>query len=302
MLAAPEGPLPAPTILKAGVYSTFEAALAEFLRLQNFTGALDGIAVCAAGPVEDGVVRFTNSPWSIELERLNAFKPAATPRLVNDFLAQAEGVLAVEETELRLIGTTPLRHGGEPIAVIGPGTGLGVGMLIPDEEGRYRAYAGEGGHVDLPVWEDREYEVLKRLKPGHIHVSAERVLSGPGLEKLYATLRAIDGAPPRALSAHEIHTHARAGDDPYAHETVHLFAGWLGAVAGNLALTIGAKGGVYLSGGILPQWDTLFDGDHFRARFEAKGRFAPYMAGIATALVIAPDIAFRGLRRLLVQP
>jgi len=301
MLAAPSGPLPAPHVFKAGKFASFELALEEFLRLQNFKGALRGIAVCAAGPVEDGAVRFTNSPWLIEMKALEAFAPATPPCLVNDFVAQAEGVLALAPGELRLIGDTPLVPNDQPIGVLGPGTGLGVGMLIPLGGGHYRAYAGEGGHVDLPVSEDREYEVLKRLKPGHVHVSAERVLSGPGLEKLYATLRAIDGAEPRALGAHEIDARARAGDDPFALETVRLFAGWLGSVAGNLALTIGAKGGIYLSGGILPQWGSLFDDALFRARFEAKGRFAPYMAGIPTALAQAPDIAFRGLRRLLTE-
>jgi len=301
MLAPPDGPLPQPHIFKTGAFPRFETALAEFLRIQNYSGALRGIAVCAAGPVESGIVQFTNSPWQIGLDILRAFNPQTPPQLVNDFVAQAEGVLALGEGDVQRIGNTTLRAPDAPIGVLGPGTGLGVAMLVPGVDGHYRAYAGEGGHVDLPVTEDREYEVLKRLKPGHVHVSAERVLSGPGLERLYATLRAIDGATSKTLGAHEIDTHARAGDDPYASEAVRLFTGWLGAVAGNLALTIGAKGGIYLSGGILPRWGSLFDGDLFRDRFEAKGRFSPYMASIATALVLAPDIAFRGLRRLLVD-
>lgn len=297
MLAAPAGALPPPRDLPTKDFPAFGAALKAFLRGAARRPKLDAVAVAAAGPVIGGAVKLTNCPWTITRQALAVLTGVAAPVLVNDFAAQAMGVAALGPRGSRPIG--PARKGAAqaPIGVIGPGTGLGVAALVPDGRGDYRVVAGEGGHVDLAASDAREDRVLALLRRRFQHVSAERVLSGPGLEHLHAALCARDGVADPKLSAARIAEAARAGA-PRAREAIALFTAFLGAVAGNLALTLGARGGIFLTGGILPRWGELFDGALFRARFEAKGRAAPYLARIPTRLVLAPDVAFLGLRRL----
>ncbi len=217
--------------------------------------------------------------------------------LVNDFAATAMGVTTLAKEDSVALGAERQAIPGHPIGVLGPGTGLGVAALVPDGRGDYLVVSGEGGHVDLPASNAREDAVLALLRERFGHVSAERALSGPGLENLYAALCTRDGVAPAPRSATDIAQDAQKGE-PRAGETVELFAGFLGAVAGNLALTLGALGGIYLAGGILPRWGKLFDAALFRARFEAKGRSQALLARIPTRLVMAPDCAFRGLRKL----
>ena len=132
------------------------------------------------------------------------------------------------------------------------------------------------------------------------HVSVERVLSGPGIETLYLALASLDGVKMNAKPiAHDIAAAARAKKDALAVECVSLFTAWLGSVAGNAALTLGARGGVYIAGGIVPQWGDLFDADLFRRRFESKGRMRRFLAPIPCYLITAKDLAFRGLAELI---
>lgn len=296
MLAPETGRLPTPTVLRTSDFPTLSAALAHFLGSRR--GPLRGAALSVAGPVEGGLVRMTNCPWGVDLETLRAATGAASPVLINDFAALGSGIPTLEPSDIRPVGSGDILAARGPIGVLGPGTGLGMSGLVPDGTGRFLILQGEGGHADLPVATDREMAVLAYLLDRHDHVSVERVVSGPGLETLYAALAALDEGAPKHLSAPEIDVQAASGADPRAREAIALFTGLLAAAAGNLALTLGAKGGVYLGGGILPRWGTLFDERLFRRRFEAKGRFSPYLADIPTAIITAPDVAFRGLRRL----
>jgi glucokinase len=300
MLAPREGPLPPAVDLATAAYPTLAAALSHFLGGAPERLSLAGAAIAAAGPVLDGKVTFTNCPWSISVEALKRAIAVAAPVLVNDFAAMAMGVTTLGDGDSIVLGPDRAPARDQPIGVLGPGTGLGVAALIPDGLGDYVAVAGEGGHVDLAGSDAREDAVLALLRERFDHVSAERVLSGPGLEHLYAALCARDGIEPALRPAADIAQDAQKGE-PRACETVEFFTGWLGAVAGNLALTIGALGGVYLAGGILPRWGKLFDATLFRARFEAKGRSSAMLARIPTRLVTAPDCAFRGLRKLALR-
>ena len=302
VLAGAAGPLPSATILKTGTYPTLAGAVAAFLA-EHGTPALGGAALSAAGPVTNGVVALTNQFWAVSVDELARATGVSDPVLVNDFTAAAMGVLMLRPEQRVQLGPCSEGLAGTPIAVLGPGTGLGVSGLIPDERGVYTPLAGEGGHVDLAATTPREQAVLEHCLNGHDHVSAERVLSGRGLEQLYRALAAIDGGAPRASwpDAAAIAELARAGKDPVAGESITLFTGWLGAFAGNLALTLGARSGVFIAGGVLPRWGALFDAAVFRQRFEAKGRFAGYLASIPTFLVTAPDLALEGLRTLLRQ-
>jgi len=297
LLAPLDGPLPPPVDLSTDSYPTLAAALAAFLDESLKRANLAGAAIAAAGPVLDGSVSLTNCPWSISVAEIARATGVTKPVLVNDFAAMAMGVTTLTGEESMALDSERQAVPGHPIGVLGPGTGLGVAALIPDGRGDYLVVSGEGGHVDLSTSDTREDTVLAHLRERFGHVSAERALSGPGLENIYAALCARDAGALVARSAAEIAQDAQSGE-PRAIEAIELFTCFLGAVAGNLALTLGALGGIYLAGGILPRWGKLFDAGLFRARFEAKGRSQALVARIPTRLVLAPDCAFRGLREL----
>ncbi len=165
---------------------------------------------------------------------------------------------------------------------MGPGTGLGVsGLVFPPGASNGVPLSGEGGHVSLPVHTQREFDVLAILQERYGHVSAERAVSGAGLVDLYHALRRLAHRGGKEVStAAEVTELALQSNDALALEALDLFCGFLGSVAGNLALTLGARGGVFIGGGMVPRLGAWFDQSSFRARFESKGRFQSYLAGI----------------------
>lgn len=304
-LVETDGRLSEPVVLKTADHPSLEAALAAFLANAAAERGrpllLEAAALCAAGPVEGGRVEMTNCPWVVSVEAVRRALGIERVTLLNDFTAVALALPDLRGQERHQIGGGA-PEAGSPIGVLGPGTGLGVSGLVPAPDGSWIALAGEGGHADLAPSDPREIGVLSELMARHGHVSAERVLSGPGLENLYAALAALDGRPSAPVpGAHEIAERARTGDCPIAREAVALFCGWLGAVAGDLALILGARGGVYIAGGIAPRWRALglLDEALLRRRFEAKGRFRDWLAPVPLYLVTAREPALIGLARLL---
>ncbi len=252
-------------------------------------------AFSVAGPVTGDHVVMMNSPWSFSIAGMrNEFGWKAL-HVINDFAANA---LAVPElpAELRLQVGDGAAAGNAPIAVLGPGTGLGAGGLVPCSTG-WIAIAGEGGNVTLAATDSREAAIVDILRRQYAHVSAELVLSGPGLVNLYESLCELAGKP-AAPSTPEHVTNLYPGCDPQCREAVALFCAMLGSFAGDLALTFGARGGVYVMGGIVPKIYEIFRHSLFRDRFEAKGRYRPYLAGIPTFVVAHPYPAFLGLKTL----
>ena len=208
--------------------------------------------------------------------------------VLNDFTALALALPQLDDQAKRQIG------GGSPvtganIGLLGPGTGLGVSGLVQDASAGL-PIAGEGGHVTLAASNALEFAVIEVLQARYGHVSAERVLSGQGLVDLYVALRQQQGLPAQAVSsAAEISHWALQDQDAVALQALHLFAGWLGSVAGDLVLTLGARGGVYLGGGIVPRWLGWLEQSAFKARFSAKGRFAAYLQDVPVWVINAPD-------------
>jgi glucokinase len=255
-------------------------------------------AFAIAGPITGERIRMTNLPWSISLAALK--RAFALDRLlaVNDFVAVAESLPHLAAGQRRKIGDGKAAA-GLPIVAIGPGTGLGVAGLIPVEAlpGHWQAVASEGGHVTLPSVDEVEDELLAELRRRFGHVSAERAISGQGLENLYAALSALRGSP-EEVRAEEV-TRLAVHGDAVARETIRHFCAMLGTVAGNLALTYGARGGVYLAGGIIGKLGPLFDAALFRDRFVAKGRYRDYLAAIPTYLVTHKLPALVGLAAVL---
>lgn len=253
--------------------------------------------LAVAGPVEAGHGCLTNGAWDFDSEALERDLSISQIQLVNDFAALARGAPLFTGEDLYPIGGGEAVT-GSPSAVLGPGTGLGVAAFVPANGGI--VLPTEGGHATLSAEDKRESEILAFFRDRFGHVSAERVLSGPGLEVLYEASRFVDGrdsAPP--LSTKEISARALTGDCAASVVTLKTFCAMLGGFAGNVALTIGARGGIYIAGGILPRFPEFLAASDFRDRFEAKGRFRDWLAPIPTFVVTHPDPAFPGLMAML---
>ena len=283
--AAPDAAFDDIRTLPCADFPTLEAAMRAYLGERRAAQCAFGIA----NPVTGDEVRMTNHHWAFSIEALRLAMGFERLVVVNDFTALALALPALPRGHLRAVG------GGAPVAdaavaLIGAGTGLGVSGLLPSgRPGVWLPIAGEGGHVTVAAETPREFAVLQALQRRHGHVSAERVVSGQGLENLYSALREIDGRPEAGASAAQVSEQALAGADAHAVEALTLFCAFLGSATGNLALTLGARGGVYIGGGIVPRLGTWFDASPFRARFEAKGRFAGYLAAMPTWVIDAPS-------------
>jgi glucokinase len=254
-------------------------------------------AIAIASAITGDRVAMTNHPWSFSISALQAQLGFDRLEVLNDFTALALALPHLKpEDRLTVGGGTAAR--GTPLGVLGPGSGLGVSGMIPLATG-WIALTGEGGHATMAPTTDRESAVLERLRRHFDHVSAERVLSGPGLVNLYNALASLDGIPSRGYAAAQITDPDLGAADALCAEATTLFCGMLGTMAGNLALTLGARGGIYIGGGIVPRLGERFMQSPFRERFEAKGRFSDYLAAIPTYVVTHPLPAFIGCAALL---
>lgn len=280
-------------------YPDFAAAVAAYGACVGLEFPVGAVCVCAAGPVIADVIDLTNCPWKIVRSDIARATGASRVLLVNDFAAVARALPGLAADGLvQTGGGSPLA--GAPKIALGPGTGLGIASAIADGQGGWVIAPGEGGHSDLAATSERELAVVYQLMREFGHVSVERVLSGPGLETLYLAIAALDGLTLKAKPiAADIAKAAHGGRDAAAVEAVSLFTGWLGSLAGNLALVLGGQGGVYIAGGIVRQWGPQFDAKLFRRRFEAKGRMRHFLEAIPTYVVTADDLAFRGLAAML---
>jgi glucokinase len=252
-------------------------------------------AACAIGvaaPVIDGVSTLTNAGVRIEAAALAVHLGCSLVRLLNDYTVLAWALPALAGEDVRAIGGGRAIAGG-PCAVLGPGTGLGVSALLRGPAGAV-PLAGEGGHASVSAADADEDRLVEWLRRRHGHVSAERVLSGPGLVELYDAVCATAGRSALTLTPPDVL--ARAATDPDCDAAIERFCAFLGGFAGNLALTLGARGGVYVAGGIAARLGgERLERSAFRERFEAKGRFRGYLAAIPTALILDPaGAALRG--------
>ena len=300
-LVGPDGVITRVEVGECQDHAGFPEALGTYL-----AGAGPGVrprraAISVACPVLGDRVSLTNHPWSFSIEEVRRRFGFESLAVINDFSAIARAVPHLGDADRMQIG------GGEPaagsaIAVLGPGTGLGVSGLVP-ADGGWAVLEGEGGHVTMAATGRREAEVLAEIAREFGHVSAERVLSGPGLVSLHAALGRLDGGasglPP---TPHDIVADGAEGRSPRCAEVLDLAADLLGTFAADLALTLGARGGVYIGGGLVPRFARRFVGSGFRRRFEDKGRFSEYLAKIPTFLILHEFPAFLGLASLVREP
>ena len=269
------------------------SAIARFLGRHAGGGAIAAATLGVAGQVEKNRCRVLNSHWTVAGDALAAMFGFATVRVLNDFEALAWSLPLLRGADLHAIGGGGALAGA-PIVVTGPGTGLGTACFVPGDHPM--VIAAEAGHATLPGASPREDAVIDWLRRRFGHASAERALSGGGLQNLYAAIAAIDGAsvPPRDAAA--ICAAARAASCPVSAAALAMFCAMLGTVAGNLALTFRARGGVFIAGGIVPRFADTLARSEFRARFEAKGRYRAWLEAIPTSIIMRPDTAFLGLQ------
>lgn len=290
-------------VLKCADYPDFVAATEHYLQQVGANAKSKRpleAAVAIAGPITDDVIRMTNHVWQFSAARVRQQLDLSRLIFLNDFTALAMAVRHLPVSELEPIG------GGRPVAnapigLIGPGTGLGVSGLIPSGS-HFIPLQGEGGHATLAVMNEREMAVLRQLHQRFSHVSAERAISGPGLVNLYEAISVLDRKVPDTLTPKEITRRANESSCARCMETVSIFCALLGTMAGNLVLTLGAVGGLYIGGGVVPHLGRLFKSSPFRDRFEDKGRYAEYLSAVPVYLIKSELPAFVGLARSFIDP
>lgn len=287
-----------PTAVRCADYAGPAQAAQAFLAAHAGGVSVDRAAFAVACPITGDAVDLTNSAWHFSIEQVRGELGLRRFDVINDFTAVALSVRHLGAADVLKVGGGVAVENA-PIAVLGPGTGLGVSALVPDSSGHWTALATEGGHATLAAANAHEDAVLEWLRQRFGHVSAERVLSGPGMVNLYEALAAIRGQPPAYSTPDAISQRALDGSCLLCREALDMFFAILGTVAGNLALTVGARGGVFIAGGILPRMREAFLQSGFRRRFEDKGRFVDYLAPIPTWLVVHPQPAFAGLAGLV---
>jgi glucokinase len=260
-------------------------------------GKIRHAAIAIANPVVGDLVRMTNHHWEFSIAALQQECGFDTLLVENDFSALARALPHLAVQQKRQVGGGTARE-GSALGLIGAGTGLGVSGLIPCAEG-WSALRSEGGHVTFSPANETEIAILRFAWGEFDHVSAERLLSGVGIELIYRALAHHTGQPDHQLGAPDIVRRALAGECALCDQVVEAFCGMLGTVAGNLAITLGAQGGIYIGGGIVPRLGERFAASSFRSRFEQKGRFVNYLAQVPTFVITAEYPAFLGVSAIL---
>lgn len=278
-------------------HASLAQAAAAFLETADLAAPPATATIAVAGPVADGAARLTNAPWDASEDELMGLG-FSRARLVNDFEALATGVADLVPEDSVAIGPPLEGLTREPVVIAGAGTGFGLAALVWRAEGPPQVLASEGGHAAFAPVDELEIEVLRALTRRHGRVSIERLLSGPGLQALHAVLAQIEGAPPPpALSSEEVVARACTGADRQCVAAVELFCAVFGSVCGDVALTFGARGGVYLAGGLMQGVERFLTDGVFRRRFEDKGRLSAFVESIPTRLVVQPHVALLGAAR-----
>lgn len=291
-------------VYSSGDYESFLRIIERFLdeaaqELPQATPYCAGFSV--AGPVDGKIVRFTNLPWVVDSKNIMARLGTERVVFVNDFAAICHAIPRLGTQYLhRIGGGEPVRRA--PIAVLGAGTGLGEGFIVWADE-NYMVIPSEGGHSDFAPRNSLEVRLLEHLTNKYLRVSYERILSGPGLVNLYEFFRDREGMPESAALRDEfrqnsappvISRHGLARTDPLSERALELFCTIYGAEAGNLALKVLARGGVYLAGGIASKILPKLEEGGFRYGFESKGRFRNFLESVPTFIITHPQPGLMG--------
>ena len=287
------------TTLRCADFSDFQSAVSHFVKLVKSAQVVHA-AVAVANPVVGDIVTMTNYHWQFSIEQTRVALGLETLVVINDYTALAMAIPRLGSADVKKIGGgAPAGNNAKNVyGILGTGSGLGVSGLIPAGDG-WISLGSEGGHCSFAPHDEREIAVLRYAWQSFSHVSFERLLSGPGIELMYRALADHARVQSRDLTAPEITQRALEGSDAVCAETLDVFCCLLGTAAANLAVTLGATGGVYIGGGIVPRLGDYFAASKFRERFEEKGRFSNYLANIPTYVIVAGQTTFIGISEIL---
>ena len=278
-------------VLACADFHDLGAALTCYLQHLGVKPVEAAIAVATA--ISGDTIKMTNNDWEFSVEEVRRRVGLERLLMLNDFTALAMSLPHLKNHELRQVGGGQAKV-GSPLGILGPGTGLGVSGLVPNGFGGWIPLSSEGGHVTCSPADARELDILRIVQDWTPHVSTERLVSGFGLPTLYRAVAQLHGVAAEDYDAAQIGERGVAGSCAVCRETMEVFCSLLGTAAGNLALTLGARGGVYIGGGIVPRLGAFFEQSRFRERFEAKGRFSGYVAAIPTWVIEAKYPALTG--------
>jgi glucokinase len=281
-------------------FASIEEAAGAYLAERNLTVPPVAAVLSVAGPVQNNAINMTNLGWRFSGDELSRALGIARVQLINDYEAIARSVALLEESDLRTIGTADSieRTERQTVAIVGPGTGLGVGGYVRTAR-ELVPLVTEGGHADFAPADNVEIEILKFLRRKFGHVSNERILSGPGLTSLHEALSAVEGITYQSVEPHDITAQALADGGSFCGKVLSRFCAILGSVSGDVVLIMGARDGVLLAGGIGPAIQDFLVASDFRNRFEAKGRFESFMKAIPTRLIVNDNAGLIGAASLL---
>lgn len=282
--------------LRCADFPSFEAAVVAYLESLKCADVAHA-AVAIANPVDGDQVRMTNYHWQFSIEETRVNLGLETLVVVNDFTSLAMALPRLTSHDFRQVGSGQAIK-NSVIGLLGSGSGLGVSGLIPAGDG-WTSLGSEGGHTGFAPADEREVAVLKFAWRQFEHVSFERLLSGPGLELIYLALAKMQGHTVQPLAAPDITRLALESQEALCIQTLDVFCNMLGTAASNLAVTLGATGGIYIGGSIVPRLGEFFDRSGFRQRFERKGRFTQYVSHIPTYVITAAEATFLGASAIL---
>ncbi|NYT78144.1 glucokinase [Alcaligenaceae bacterium] len=280
------------SVLASDDFPSIDAAIHHYLS-QHGNPGVETAVIGIANPVLGDQIKMTNHPWSFSIEQTRKALGLKHMHVINDFTALALSLPHLPSNELTQVGGGPGAK-NTPMAVLGPGTGLGVSALIPTPQGSFVPLAAEGGHVSFSPENEQELILWREARDEYGHVSVERLVSGPGLVFIYESLCRAQGQSPEKYTPSDISEHAIANTDPLCREALDTLCAILGTVASNLAVTLGARAGVYIGGGIIKRLGSYFAQSPFRARFENKGRFSSYLAAIPVYVIQSKQPALLG--------
>lgn len=269
---------------QCGEYNSLADVIRVYLNRVECEGKAVNACLAIACPVETDQITMTNLPWTFSQSALKNELNISQLFLINDYTAIAHAVPLLDETQKVQIGEGKAIS-DKPISICGPGTGLGVANLVPTSDG-WCCLGGEGGHVDFAPVNADEIKILSYLLESKQHrISYEQLLCGKGLEQIYQAFLSIDNQPKKNLSAEQISAQAIEGSCYICEKSLHQFCNTLGSFSGNLALTLGCFGGVYIAGGIVPRFVSFIQNSKFRQRFDAKGRLSSFINNIPTYVI-----------------
>lgn len=286
--------------LRVADYPDIEAAVKSYLTTitkQNDQPHINIHQACfaVATLVKGDQIAFTNNPWSFSIQQVQTALGLDRLQVLNDFAALALSLPNLTANDMRMVSnhsSDAIKRDGT-LAVVGPGTGLGVGGLVKVDQ-RWIALSSEGGHVSLASADPFESEIIQTVRNQYPHVSAERLLSGIGMPLLYRSVALLNGAKVSELTSPEIIALGLAKSDAIADQTLDIFCAMLGGFCGNVVLTLGASSGLFIGGGIIPRLGERFFESAFLRRFAAKGRYESFLTTVPIALITHPYPALNG--------